>query len=543
MQRFCKTVCLILSCVALLLNRGGLVGSLLQSQNWPAIGLILLVVWLLRSVPSASLRMTPRGLLYCTLYSTAVAAAILRQSNWFAGLAFSLSVLLLSEAAGLHYRGRLIFVLALLIGLPGSLAAPMRQAADERLIQHASALAGSLGFLHFRDGSLVGSLSATADLQQILSSPLGVYGFTVLISCLLLYRRRTLPQVLLMLPMAVVTGLMGQFCCCLLAILQISTVGLQLHGGIWPVLLLCPLILTVLTLQGSVLFLTSGVITDDGKATVKARTNPVNRLWGLYISGDLPEKWSAVSFRTTDGRKLSLVACFLAFFRDWGISRKIFYLYRALPGTAVLAVGLVAENAGASAQLTVKSRYQNQLAVARELGDRDSEELCLRALAGLQSGDLHDRMRLAEFLWQHRSREAGWAQILQLADDGATGFAEAHLWIVRNALSAEPDQQLSAEQMIDRLNRAIRSAPDTAEAHGLLAQLYPAVGEKLLGEQHLIRAAETDLTYVDALALMLAADGRLQPNDSRVQQRCDMLRMQLQTAPRNSELRIQLCCC
>lgn len=540
MQRFCKTVCLFLACLPFLLNHGGLPGSLLLPQNWSAIGLILVVAWLLRSVRTAALRVTPRGLLYFALYSITLPAAILRHSNWLAAVAFCLSVLLLSEAAGLRLRGRLLFLLVLFTGLPASIAVPLRTAADERLIQHASALAGSLGFLHFRDSTVAGSLTATTDLQQILNSPFGVSGFTVLISCLLLYRRRTLAQVLLMLPAAVVTSLLGQFCCCLLAILQLSTVGLRLPAGIWPVLLCFPLVFTVLTLQGGVLFLTSGVISDDGKTTVKARTNPANRLWGLYVSGDLPQKWSAVSFRTSDGQKLSLFACFMAFFRDWGISRKVSYLYRALPGTALLVVGLLAENAGASAMLTVNSRYENLLAVAREKGDRDSEELCLRALAGLQSGNLLYRMRLAEFLWQHRSHEAGWAEILRLADDGQTGFADAHLWIVRNALSAEPYQQLTAEQMIDRLNRAIRSAPDTAEAHGLLAQLYPAIGEKLLGEQHLIRAAEADLTYVDALAASLAAEGRLQPGDSRVRRRCEMLLTQLNTAPRNNELRIQL---
>jgi thioredoxin-like negative regulator of GroEL len=136
-------------------------------------------------------------------------------------------------------------------------------------------------------------------------------------------------------------------------------------------------------------------------------------------------------------------------------------------------------------------------------------------LAGLQTADLQRRMNLARFLWQHRSRESGWSEIQRLADD-ASGFAEANLWIVRNALSAEPYQQQTAEQLIDRLKRVLRAAPDTAEARGLLAQLYPAVGEKVLGEQHLVQAAEADLAWVDSLAELLAADGRLQPGDSRV---------------------------
>ncbi|MFN5734273.1 MAG: hypothetical protein ACK48R_20695, partial [Planctomyces sp.] len=68
MQRFCKAVCLFLACLPFLLNHGRLPGSLLLPQNWSAIGLILVVAWLLRSVRTAALRVTPRGLLYFALY-------------------------------------------------------------------------------------------------------------------------------------------------------------------------------------------------------------------------------------------------------------------------------------------------------------------------------------------------------------------------------------------------------------------------------------------------------------------------------------------
>ncbi|MFY8058259.1 MAG: hypothetical protein ACOVRM_10990, partial [Planctomycetaceae bacterium] len=104
MQRFCKAVCLLFACLPFLINRAGLTGLLLQPQNWPAIGLILLVVWLLRSVPNGSLRITLRCLPYFALYSATLLAAIARHSGWLAGVAFGLSVMLLSQAAGLRYR-------------------------------------------------------------------------------------------------------------------------------------------------------------------------------------------------------------------------------------------------------------------------------------------------------------------------------------------------------------------------------------------------------------------------------------------------------
>lgn len=540
MQRFCKTVCLLLLSLPFLLTSGGLSILLMQPRNWPAVGLVLVFAWMLRSVPSRSLRIKPSVIASLVLYLAVLLAAMFRQSAWLAGVAFSVAVLLTSCSAGLAFRGRMLLLLTLFIGLPRSVSAPLHAAIDERLIQHSSALASSLGFLHFRDGTLTGSLTGAADLQQILNSPAGPWGFTVLVAGFLLFRRRTAVQVLLSLPAAIVTSLLGQFGCCVLAIISVASIGPQLPPGLWPWLMLLPLSIVVVLLQGGVLFLTSAVILDEGKVFARVTNNPANRLWGLYVSGDLPAKWSAVSFKTSDGKPLSRLACFLAFFKDWGISRKATFLYRAIPGMALIVLGLLAEHSGASAVLTVNSSYESRLATAREQSDKDTEELCLRALAGLQTADLQRRMNLARFLWQHRSRESGWSEIQRLADDGASGFAEANLWIVRNALSAEPYQQQTAEQLIDRLKRALRAAPDTAEAHGLLSQLYPAVGEKVLGEQHLVQAAEADLAWVDSLAELLAADGRLQPGDSRVLRRCDMLSAQLEVTPADAETRVRL---
>jgi len=540
MQRFCKAVCLLILCLPFLLSNSALSAMLMQPRNWPTGLLLLFVAWLLRSVPARALQLNTPVIALLVLYLAMLLAALFRQSAWLAVVAFGVAVLLISRSAGLAFGGRLFLLLALIIGLPRSVSAPLQAAIEERLIQHSSALASSLGFLHFREGTVTGSLTTAADLQQIFDSPAGTWGFTVLVAGLLLFRRRTPVQVLLALPAAVLTSLLGQFSCCLLAIMTLTSPGLQLPPGLWPWLLLLPLAVVALSLQGAVLFLTSAVILDEGKVFAKATHNPANRLWGRYVSGDLPEKWSTVSLKTADGNRLSVFACFLAFFKDWGISRKVTFLYRAIPGMALLVPGLLAEHAGASALLTINSSYESRLAAAREQGNKDTEELCLRALAGLQSADLQRRMRLAEFLWQHRNREAGWSEILRLADDGASGFAEANLWIVRNALSAEPYQPQSAEQLIDRLRRALRAAPDTAEAHGLLAQLYPAVGEKRLGEQHLVLAAAADPAWVDALAELLAAEGRLQPDDSRVQSRCDMLSAQLQITPADAELRVRL---
>jgi hypothetical protein len=175
-------------------------------------------------------------------------------------------------------------------------------------------------------------------LQQILNSPAGPWGFTVLVAGFLLFRRRTAVQVLLSLPAAIVTSLLGQFGCCVLAIISVASIGPQLPPGLWPWLMLLPLSIVVVLLQGGVLFLTSAVILDEGKVFARVTNNPANRLWGLYVSGDLPARWSAVSFKASDGKPLSRLACFLAFFKDSGISRKATFLYRADSRHAALIV-------------------------------------------------------------------------------------------------------------------------------------------------------------------------------------------------------------
>ncbi|MFM8726181.1 MAG: hypothetical protein ACKON9_13780, partial [Planctomycetaceae bacterium] len=176
MQRFCKIVCLFLLSLPFLLTSGGLSILLRQPRNWPAVGLVLVVAWMLRSVPTRSLRITPSVIASLVLYLAVLLAALFRQSVWLAGVAFSVAVLLTSCSAGLAFRGRMLLLLTLFIGLPRSVSAPLHAAIDERLIQHSSALASSLGFLHFRDGTLTGSLTGAADLQQILNSPAGPWG-------------------------------------------------------------------------------------------------------------------------------------------------------------------------------------------------------------------------------------------------------------------------------------------------------------------------------------------------------------------------------
>ncbi|MGV2335091.1 MAG UNVERIFIED_CONTAM: hypothetical protein LVR18_13585 [Planctomycetaceae bacterium] len=120
MQRFCKTVCLLLLSLPFLLTSGGLSILLMQPRNWPAVGLVLVVAWMLRSVPSRSLRIKPSVIASLVLYLTVLLAAMFRQSALAGGRRFQRrgAADFLFCRAGV--RGRMLPLLTLFIGLPRS---------------------------------------------------------------------------------------------------------------------------------------------------------------------------------------------------------------------------------------------------------------------------------------------------------------------------------------------------------------------------------------------------------------------------------------
>lgn len=91
-------------------------------------------------------------------------------------------------------------------------------------------------------------------------------------------------------------------------------------------------------------------------------------------------------------------------------------------------------------------------------------------MAAQMPGDLRDRLQLANFLWTHRSQDAGWAEYERLAQLDAIGAAELHLWIARNAMSAQPFRRLTDQQLIRHLQQRCRPIKTTAK----LTHCWPA---------------------------------------------------------------------
>ena len=540
MFQILRIVSLLLPLLTLILNSGSLARSLLLPQNWPAAVLIVVLCWKLRPVVHAvwTWRLPSTLLLLATVLLLPAMAVL--DSDWLAAAGFAVGVCLLTLLAGLPNRGRVLLLLVMFTGLPPMPAVFTMQQLSQRLLLHSSTLASSLQYWHFTEGTTAGTLSASVDLSGILQSPFGLTGVLVLTTLLLFRAGRTLPQVLLTLPLAVICSLPVYFCACLFAILDISDGSQLVPVQGWPLLMLLPGCLLLWSMQYIVLFLTAPVLQSDRPATSHISGNPLNRLWGREVSGVLPEKWSEIQLRSSDGNRLPIGRFLQSFMVDWALSREVSMLYFAIPGSTLLLAALLVEQRIAGDVLTVGSLYTNRLLLAEQQGDLDSQQLCLQALAGLQPNDLARRMQVAEFLWQHRSQQAGWEAIERLASLDTGGYGPAHLWIVRNALSNQPFQKQTTEQLITRLQRALETGHTTAEAHRMLSQLYLTVDETGLAERHLRQAAEADAEYADALIYQLARNGRLQPHDVLVERRLVSLESKLKQKPKDSELRLRL---
>jgi hypothetical protein len=96
-----------------------------------------------------------------------------------------------------------------------------------------------------------------------------------------------------------------------------------------------------------------------------------------------------------------------------------------------------------------------------------------------------------DLCWSTDRRQEAWDLVSGLAIRGEHGIPEAHLWIVRNAMSGEPFQKISDRELILHLQEALVVNPENAQAHMLLAARYSENREWQLAEKHLQAAAES----------------------------------------------------
>lgn len=230
----------------------------------------------------------------------------------------------------------------------------------------------------------------------------------------------------------------------------------------------------------------------------------------------------------------------LAWAEDWLVSRRLLFLLVGTPYLILLVILTTwVLNLGAARNEAV-SYYERALQLAEERSDAAMQEVSLKAIAGLRSGDVIRRLRLVELYWQTNRRQQAWDLALDLAARGEYGVPEAHLWIVRNALSDEPFQKLPDGQIEEHLRAALAGNPRLAEANLLLGIRYAERREWQLAEKHLQTAAELNPDYLIPLIRFRESTGRTEGNAETLQQALRAATDKQEQNPNDPVARIEL---
>lgn len=191
----------------------------------------------------------------------------------------------------------------------------------------------------------------------------------------------------------------------------------------------------------------------------------------------------------------------------WVFSRQNMRLVLAIPFLLLAGAGAFGASwVNYSDNFSLLSRYENRYNEAARAGDRDLQETCLRALAGLDPGNFTYQFRIGLFLIDAGKTEEGYRLIDSIANAGELGFAEARMWLVKQAISAEPIQRLPGAELERQLLKVLEATPDDVDARRLLGEYYLRQNEYSLAEKHLGLAA----LKVPELNLLLAELKKLQ---------------------------------
>jgi tetratricopeptide (TPR) repeat protein len=167
-------------------------------------------------------------------------------------------------------------------------------------------------------------------------------------------------------------------------------------------------------------------------------------------------------------------------------------------------------------------------------------ELRLRTLSGLLPNDHTPVMALARFLAEQERYDEAVQLMLQLAALGELGIPEAHMWLVQDALSANPHYRCSEDEIERHLRKALRAMPTLVEGHATLSSVLLNRGELLLAERSLATAAELAPRYLFPLLQLRKSLGRQDVNADVVQQFMRKAAAALAQRPDDWETRISL---
>ena len=537
--RIAIPVCLLLPIVS---RHGTVLPWLLQPEHWLQFALCLgCITFLLPVGVWRKSRLDSWGLLLIAGCMLALAAGMLRQSSWLHFVSFCFGAAVAGGSLQVPVRRRLLLVLLVALpGLPSGMQTALSGRIDEHLLQVSSTVASLLSIWHARAGHLLVTPLGSLDASLILHSPVGFSGVYALIVGLMLLNYRPTLQILFMLPVTAVIVWLMQSTACILALADIADGVLWIAPQYWLLVLLpCTSFLLWSAIQLKIL-LTHGVIPPDREVSPELLQNTCSCLWDRFVDGTPAEIAGPAEIWDFNEHWLSPNIRPVSFLKDWWHSRKTFLLPSAAPAIVCLMTVPFLDLLIVTVQQFARQRYQPILERARTEQNTVVQDLCLQQLASGSPADPVWQLRRAEFLFETSNRTVGYSEFVRLASQQDEGLAAAHLWIAQHALTADPVERLSEQQIIRHLQKALEAAATRAQAHAVLGQVYRNRGENALADRHIYAAADLDPRFTDTLLLQdLSRAARLR-NDPRVIRRLQQLMQELQREPEDSTLRIHL---
>jgi len=505
---------------------------------WPLLaGWLLLPVFYVRSA-GAVWRLGWQGRLLLGLDVVLLVWSAVRGSGWLAW--FALAVFMAAVLLGRTNRAgdRSLFRLSLLpllsAGVPPFLADRFGVEFPVRLAEACSVLGAGWGWETVLSGSSVLGVGGEFSLEQLCSG--GLCWTWVLSAGLwwaLLQRRSVLQSVLLLVCACAVAGAGllagGLWCVWWLSAGAGAVSAVDING-----LLLVPQLLLVLSADSLLLFLTSPVLRPE---LLEARRetgvfeqellNPLEVFWNRFVAAERRSFGQRVEFRMPDGTALPWARMIRLACETWFSTRSVWFLILGLPAV-VLMISAGAAISRVSAERAVLSvRVEARLNEALAGGSLQSAEHFFQVLEGYGLASPVLRYRFAEALWRTGDRASAWREMLELSEFGASGLAAAHLWLVERAQEPEPFQELSLAEQQRHLELALRTEAGDAEIYRHLAEVLLRLGETALAERQLLRAAELNSEYVNALFRLRSRRGGLQLPDAMLNRRLQQLQEQL----------------
>lgn len=230
----------------------------------------------------------------------------------------------------------------------------------------------------------------------------------------------------------------------------------------------------------------------------------------------------------------------LASAEGWLWTRIWFNLIPAVPFLAVTAFLIILRIETPGDLLEQVNLLRSSVQQPESRRQPDVHELRLRALAGLLPNDHTPLLTLGRFFAEQGRLEEAVKLMQRLAEWGELGIPEARMWLVQDALSADPHYRCTEAEIERHLRMALRASPTLVEAHAALSALLLNRGELLLAERSLSAAAELAPKYLFPLFEFRRSLGRQDVTPEAIQQAIRKLAAAVTEKPNDWETRIAL---